>query len=268
MAEAKIVSTNCDGSPSLELTTRRTGGFLSPLRAISRGINTLREDINSVFNRDPAARSTLEVLLNYPGLHAMWGHRVTHWLWIHNLKLLARWLSQLIRGFTGIEIHPGATIGRAFFIDHGMGVVIGETAEVGDCVTLYHGVTLGGTSLNKGKRHPTLEDNVVVGAGAKVLGAITIGSNSRIGANAVVVKSVPPNSVVVGVPGQVVVRSHPRTSSLPDLNHGQLPDAIGDSLASLISRVEQLEQELDGHKHEPSMHAPDHGVWRGEDFSI
>ncbi len=232
---------------------------------------TIREDIQSVFQRDPAARSTLEVLLNYPGLHAVWGHRVAHWLWVHHYKLLGRWLSQLLRGLTGIEIHPGATIGPRLFIDHGMGVVIGETAEVGQSVTLYHGVTLGGTSLNKGKRHPTLEDNVVVGAGAKVLGAITIGANSRIGANAVVVKSVPPDSVVVGVPGQVVRRSQPRqASSPPDLEHNRLPDTIGDSLIALMERVEALENRLNGHavQHEPALHRPDHGVWHGGDFSI
>ena len=147
---------------------------------------TIRNDIQSVLDRDPAARNALEVLLCYPGLHAIWTHRLTHRLWKMNFKLIARWLSQIIRWLTGIEIHPGATIGHNFFIDHGMGVVIGETAEIGNNVTLYHGVTLGGTSLNKVKRHPTLEDNVVVGAGAKVLGAITIGANSRIGANAVV----------------------------------------------------------------------------------
>jgi serine O-acetyltransferase len=169
---------------------------------------TLRQDIKSVFDRDPAARSTLEIIFCYPGLHAIWGHHLSHWLWMHQFKFLARVLSHITRGLTGIEIHPGARIGRRFFIDHGMGVVIGETAEVGDCVTIYHGVTLGGTTLSKGKRHPTLENNVVVGAGAKVLGAITIGENSRIGANAVVVKSVPPNSCV-GVPG-IVMRSKPR----------------------------------------------------------
>jgi serine O-acetyltransferase len=151
-----------------------------------------------------------------------------------------------------------------------MGVVIGETAELGNCVTLYHGVTLGGTSLSKGKRHPTLEDNVVVGTGAKILGAITIGANSRIGANAVVVKSVPPDSVVVGVPGEVVVRSKPRLEpSTPDLNHGQLPDVIGESLVSLMARVEALEEHFISHEEQlPSVHTPDHGVWRGEDFSI
>jgi serine O-acetyltransferase len=162
--------------------------------------NIIREDIQSVLDRDPAARNTLEVLLCYPGLHAIWAHRVSHRLWQNRLKLFARWISQLMRGLTGIEIHPGARIGRNVFIDHGMGVVIGETAEVGDHVTIYHGVTLGGTSLHKTKRHPTIENNVVIGAGAKVLGAITIGADSRIGANAVVVKSTPPNSVVVGVP--------------------------------------------------------------------
>jgi serine O-acetyltransferase len=241
----------------------------------SKAIRTIREDIQSVFERDPAARSTIEVLLCYPGLHAVWGHRLSHWLWVHNLRLLARWFSQLMRALTGIEIHPGAKIGPNLFIDHGMGVVIGETAEIGRCVTLYHGVTLGGTSLNKGKRHPTLGDNVVVGAGAKILGAITVGDNSRIGANAVVVKPVPPNSVVVGVPGQVVVRSQPRDpSSLPDLEHGRLPDAIGESLAALMEHVKELEERLTGHArlhtplHAPPLHLPDHGVWHGEDFSI
>ena len=231
---------------------------------------TLRRDIAVIYQRDPAARSTLEILLCYPGLHAIWFYRLSHWLWTHKLKLLARWFSHLMRALTGIEIHPGARIGENLFIDHGMGVVIGETAEVGSCVTIYHGVTLGGTSLNKGKRHPTLEDNVVVGAGAKVLGAITIGANSRIGANAVVVKSVPPNSVVVGVPGQVVVRSTPLPSvSKPDLDHARLPDTIGETLATLIAHVEMLEKRLNGNgAYEPALHAPDHGVWHGQDFSI
>lgn len=233
-------------------------------------LTTLRQDIKSVFDRDPAARSTLEVIFCYPGLHAIWGHRVSHWLWVHGLKLVARFISQLTRGLTGIEIHPGARIGARFFIDHGMGVVIGETAEVGDCVTLYHGVTLGGTTLSKGKRHPTLENNVVVGAGAKVLGAITIGENSRIGANAVVVKSVPPNSVVVGVPGEVVVRSKPRLdATTPDLNHGVMPDVIGETLISLMQRIDDLEGRVSVHEeHVPPVHMPEHGVWRGEDFSI
>jgi serine O-acetyltransferase len=238
---------------------------------LRRTIQTIHSDIQSVFERDPAARTTLEVLFCYPGLHAVWGHRIAHWLWEHNLRLVARAVSQLFRALTGIEIHPGARIGPNLFIDHGMGVVIGETAEVGTCVTLYHGVTLGGTSLNKGKRHPTLENDVVVGAGAKILGAIRIGANSRIGANAVVVKDVPPNSVVVGVPGEVVVRSRPReTAALPDLNHGQLPDVIGESLARLIEHVQALEERLEGQSslHPPPLHAPERGVWHGEDFSI
>jgi len=231
---------------------------------------TIHSDIQSVFERDPAARTTLEVLLCYSGLHAVWGHRISHWLWKHNLRLVARWFSQLMRALTGIEIHPGATIGPNLFIDHGMGVVIGETAEVGSCVTLYHGVTLGGTSLHKGKRHPTLEEGVVVGAGAKVLGAITIGANSRIGANAVVVKSVPPNSVVVGVPGQVVVRSHEHTvEQTPDLDHGKLPDTIGETLAVLITHVENLEKRVNGGKsYGPELHTPQGGVWHEEDFAI
>jgi serine O-acetyltransferase len=231
---------------------------------------TFHEDIQSIYDRDPAARTTLEILLCYPGLHAIWGHRISHWLWVHNLRLLGRAFSQLMRALTGIEIHPGAKIGPNFFIDHGMGVVIGETAEVGACVTLYHGVTLGGTSLNKGKRHPTLEDNVVVGAGAKVLGAITIGENSRIGANAVVVKSVPPNSVVVGVPGQVVVREQPPLLvNAPDLEHGRLPDTIGETLAALVAHVDKLEKRINGNAvYGPAIHAPDHGVWHWEDFSI
>lgn len=231
--------------------------------------NSIRDDILSVFERDPAARNLWEVILCYPGIHAVWGHRIAHWLWKHHFKLFARWFSQLMRGLTGIEIHPGAKIGKRLFIDHGMGVVIGETAEIGDNVTLYHGVTLGGTSLNKGKRHPTLGNNVVVGAGAKVLGAITIGENSRIGANAVVVKDVPPNAVVVGVPGQVLLRSQPRLNGKPDLEHNRLPDAIGETLAQVIEHVKRLEERIDGHFHpELALHHPIHGVWHGEDFSI
>jgi serine O-acetyltransferase len=207
--------------------------------------DTMKSDIRAVFERDPAARSTLEVLFSYPGLHAVWGYRIAHWLWMHQLKFFGRFFSHLVRFFTGIEIHPGASIHNSLFIDHGMGVVIGETAEVGRNVTIYHGVTLGGTSLQKGKRHPTIEDNVVIGAGAKVLGAITVGSGSRIGANAVVVKDVPPNSVVVGVPGQVVVRSKPTPTVRPDLAHDQLPDTIGVTLAAVLDRLEKLERQLE-----------------------
>ena len=233
--------------------------------------NIIHEDIHSVLDRDPAARNTLEVLFCYPGLHAIWAHRLSHWLWKRGLKLFARWFSQIMRGITGIEIHPGATIGRNVFIDHGMGVVIGETAEVGDCVTIYHNVTLGGTSLLKTKRHPTIEDHVVIGAGAKVLGAITIGAHSRIGANAVVVKSAPANSVVVGVPGQVVLReeSSSTSSDKVDLEHGRLPDTITETLTALIAHVESLEKRLNGGGvYGPALHGPEKGVWHGSDFSI
>jgi len=164
----------------------------------------IREDIRSVYARDPAARNAFEVLTTYPGLHAVWLHRLSHWLWLHRMRWLARWLSTISRWLTGIEIHPGARIGRRFFIDHGMGVVIGETAEIGDDCTIYHGVTLGGTSWKEGKRHPTLKDNVVIGAGAKILGPITLGAGCRVGSNAVVLKDVPPGATVVGIPGRVV----------------------------------------------------------------
>lgn len=242
---------------------------------------TMRKDIRAVFDRDPAAHSTLEVLFAYPGLHALWGYRISHWFWTHRMLLIGRLVSHFVRNTTGIEIHPGAKIGEGFFIDHGMGVVIGETAEIGNNVTLYHGVTLGGVSLEKGKRHPTLEDGVVVGAGAKILGAITIGEGSRIGANAVVVKSVPHDSVVVGIPGQVVVRSKPRELA-PDLHHDRLPDTIGASITYILERLEKVESNLHVHtderlniyKDEPELeriftpHSPDHGLWRGEDFMI
>nr|WP_298410524.1 serine O-acetyltransferase [uncultured Halomonas sp.] len=178
-------------------------------------LSRLREDINSVFARDPAARNVFEVLTNYPGLHALLAHRLSHWLWRKNLKWLARTLSTLFRWLTGIEIHPGATIGRRFFIDHGLGVVIGETAEVGNDVTLYQGVTLGGTSWNKGKRHPTLEDGVIVGAGAKILGPFTVGAGAKIGSNAVVTKAVPAGATVVGIPGKVVKRAEPDVEEEP-----------------------------------------------------
>jgi serine O-acetyltransferase len=241
-----------------------------PVKGMANYISMMKRDIDSVIERDPAARSSLEVLLVYSGLHAIWIHRITHWLWKNDVKFISRWLSQVGRWMTGIEIHPGATIGSGFFIDHGMGVVIGETAEIGADVTLYHGVTLGGTSLSKGKRHPTLCDRVVIGAGAKVLGAIEIGADSRIGANAVVVKSVPANSVVVGVPGQIIRRSHMHTAGdAPDLNHTSLPDIIGVTLKELLQRVEDLETRVDGHEVErPHVHAPRGETWNGEDFII
>lgn len=237
-------------------------------RVVMRGWQVLRRDIEAVFERDPAARSVMEVLLCYPGLHAVWGYRVAHALWTRGFKLAGRWISHAVRFLTGIEIHPGATIGPGFFIDHGMGVVIGETAEIGTDVTLYHGVTLGGTSLQKGKRHPTIGDRVVIGAGAKVLGAITVGHDTRIGANAVVVKSVPPNAVVVGVPGQNIARSQPhRAVDAPDLNHTALPDPLGATLTALLRRVEALEARQ-GMETRADIQLPQAGLWRGEDFSI
>jgi serine O-acetyltransferase len=205
-----------------------------------------RSDIRAVKERDPAARNWLEIVLCYPGLWAVWTHRAAHVLWRRRLKLFARWLSQLARFVTGIEIHPGAVIGPGLFIDHGAGVVIGETAELGADVTLYQGATLGGTSIERGKRHPTLGDGVVVGAGAKVLGAITVGDGSRVGANAVVVKPVPPFAVVVGVPGEIVrSRNGRRASRVPDLEHGRLPDVLGDAVTDLSARVTELERRLD-----------------------
>jgi serine O-acetyltransferase len=207
-----------------------------------RMFTTIREDVNCILERDPAAHSRLEVFTSYAGLHAVWLHRIAHRLWRARLRLLARWLSQINRFLTGIEIHPGAQIGPRLFIDHGMGVVIGETAEIGADVTLYHGVTLGGVSLEPGKRHPTLEDGVVVGAGAKVLGAITIGRNTRIGANAVVVKDVEPDMVVVGIPGKPIHRSGPEPSAhKPDLAHNVLPDILSDRLDRILARLDEVE---------------------------
>jgi serine O-acetyltransferase len=230
---------------------------------------TLQQDVHAVRDRDPAARSTLEVILCYPGLHAVWGHRVSHWLWRHNLKLIGRASSALTRWLTGVDIHPGATLGPRLFIDHATGVVIGETADLGADVTLYHGVTLGGTSLDHVKRHPSVGDRVTIGAGAKILGPVTIGSDSRIGANAVVVKPVPPNSVVVGVPGQVIARSRHRTVTGPlDLDDTVLPDLVGVSLQSLLGRVDHLETSLNGHPTPVNARPSEAGVWPGEDFSI
>lgn len=244
-----------------------TDTFIQPFKSVAKYFSRIGRDVDSVIERDPAARSKLEVMLVYSGLHAIWIHRITHWLWKRNIRFLARWLSQAARWLTGIEIHPGATIGPGFFIDHGMGVVIGETAEIGADVTLYHGVTLGGTSLNKEKRHPTIGDRVVIGAGAKVLGAIEIGADSRIGANAVVVKSVPENSVVVGVPGQIVKRSQP-TQTI-DLNHTSLPDILGVTLKELLQRMDELESRVEGHTDEHEhIHVPQNDTWEGVDFSI
>lgn len=206
--------------------------------------DTVRRDLKSVFDHDPAARTTVEVILCYPGFHAVLMHRIAHRLWRLNFKLLARWVSHLGRFLTGIEIHPGARIGSGFFVDHGMGVVIGETAEIGENVTLYQGVTLGGTSHSKGKRHPTIGDNVVVGAGAKVLGPFTVGAGSMIGAQSVVIKEVPPDSTVVGVPGRVAAKGGEK-SHLGDLDHDRLPDPVAKALHALHRKIAHLEREID-----------------------
>jgi serine O-acetyltransferase len=202
----------------------------------------LREDIRTIFKRDPAARNVAEILFSYPGFHAVIIHRVAHRLWRSRMYFLGRFASHMGRFLTGIEIHPGAKIGRAFFIDHGMGVVIGETAEVGDNVTLYHGVTLGGTTWQKGKRHPTIGSNVVIGAGAKVLGPVHIGANTRIGANSVVLNDIPPNSIVVGIPGKVVFRVEGERRIALDKEF--MPDPQGRAIASLLERVGELESRL------------------------
>jgi serine O-acetyltransferase len=204
-------------------------------------LKIMRDDIQSVFERDPTARNVAEIILNYAGLHAIRGYWIAHWLWNHQFIILGHWISQITRFFTGIEIHPGASIGNRFFIDRGMGVVIGETAEIGDDVTMYHGITLGGVSLSKGKLHLTIENNVVIGAGAKVLGAITISECSRIGANAVMVKNVPSNSVVVGIPGRVTNKKNSTQSRKPDLNYDNLPYMIEHQIEELFQRLDQVE---------------------------
>ncbi|CAD5375542.1 Serine acetyltransferase [Pseudomonas sp. OF001] len=217
----------------------------------------MREDIQSVFHRDPAARNTLEVLVCYPGLHAIWLHRVAHWLWSADWKLLARFVSHLSRWLTGIEIHPGARIGRRFFIDHGMGIVIGETAEIGDDVTLYHGVTLGGTSWNKGKRHPTLEDGVIVGAGAKILGPFTVGAGAKIGSNAVVTRAVPAGATAVGIPGRIIVKTddeqEARRKAMAEKigfdAYGvseDMPDPVARAIGQLLDHLQAVDGRLEG----------------------
>jgi serine O-acetyltransferase len=210
----------------------------------SRGVlvlKTLIADFKIIFDRDPAARNWLEVMFCYPGLHALWSHRFAHWLYQMGIPFIPRLISHLSRFATGIEIHPGATIGRSVFIDHGMGVVIGETAIVGDYALIYQGVTLGGTGKESGKRHPTLGENVVVGTGAKVLGNIQLGNNVRIGAGSVVLRDVPSDCTVVGVPGRVVYRSGERVEPL---EHGRLPDSEAQAIRALVDRIEHLEQQL------------------------
>ena len=202
----------------------------------------LREDIRTIYTRDPAARSLAEIVFAYPGFHAVLIHRVAHWFWVHRMFFLGRFTSHVGRFLTGIEIHPGAIIGKSFFIDHGMGVVIGETSEVGDNVTIYHGVTLGGTTWAKGKRHPTIGNNVVLGTGAKILGPVRIGDNTRVGANSVVIHDVPPNSVVVGIPGKVVFRVEGERRIALDQEF--MPDPQGRAITSLLDRVSRLEERL------------------------
>ncbi|WP_461436566.1 serine O-acetyltransferase [Methanosphaera sp.] len=202
----------------------------------------MKEDIETVFSNDPAAKSTIEVILCYPGLHAIWLHKLAHWFWQRNHLLIGRYISHINRFLTGIEIHPGATIGRRFFIDHGMGVVIGETTIVGDDVLLYKGVVLGGTSLESKKRHPTIGNNVVVGTNAIVLGDIEIGENCKIGAGSVVTKPAPPNSTIVGIPGRTLKSIKEQSKNTHDLEHGKIPDPITDILNTIIRRQEELEE--------------------------
>lgn len=217
----------------------------------------VREDIQSVFHRDPAARNALEVLTCYPGLHAVWLHRLAHGLWTSGWKWLARLVSNFGRWMTGIEIHPGARIGRRFFIDHGMGIVIGETAEIGDDVTLYQGVTLGGTTWNKGKRHPTLGNNVVVGAGAKVLGPFTVGEGAKVGSNAVVTKEVPPGATVVGIPGRIIMREDSEQQAKRQAMAEKLgfdaygvsqdmPDPVARAFGLLLDHLQAVDGRLEG----------------------
>ena len=221
---------------------------------------TIKEDIKVVFERDPASRSALETLIASPGFHAILLHRLNHWLWTKNLYLLARFSAHLSRFLTGIEIHPGANLGRRFFIDHGMGIVIGETSEIGDDCSIYHGVTLGGTTWQKGKRHPTLKDGVIIGAGAKVLGPITLGANARIGSNAVVVKDVPDDATVVGIPGRVMVRESRAEEKLKkaqreamarkigfDAYGGSqdMPDPVQNTIDALLDHMHKVDEEME-----------------------
>ena len=215
-------------------------------------LKRMKEDMEVVFEQDPAARTYLEVLLTYSGLHAIWSHRVAHTFYNWKMRFIARVISQISRFFTGIEIHPGAKIGRRFFIDHGMGVVIGETCEIGSNVTIYQGVTLGGTGHEKGKRHPTIEDNVLIATGAKVLGSITIGANSKVGGGSVVLKDVPNNATVVGIPGRVVKQNGKKISQ--KLDHNILPDPIMARFHQLETEVQQLKNELQKQKEGKKQH--------------
>ncbi|HVN91357.1 MAG TPA: serine O-acetyltransferase [Candidatus Binataceae bacterium] len=206
-------------------------------------IERIREDIQAVFQHDPAARSRLEIVLAYPGLRAIWLYRIAHWLWERDLKLFGRLVSEFARFASGVEIHPGATIGRRFFIDHGTGVVIGETAEIGDDVLMYQGVTLGGTSLSKEKRHPTIESEVMISAGASVIGPVRIGHGSKIGAGAVVVSSAPPYSTIVGIPGKIIEGE--TTRHVAELDHAKLPDPVARALNNLLDKLNKIAVRLD-----------------------
>jgi serine O-acetyltransferase len=219
--------------------------------------HSVREDIAAVFESDPAARSYFEVLFCYPGLHAIWAHHFNYWLWQHRLRFFARFGSHVSRFFTGIEIHPGAQLGRRFFIDHGMGVVIGETAIVGDDVTLYQGVVLGGTGKEKGKRHPTIGNNVSIGSGAKILGNITVGDNCRVGAGSVVLRNVPANSTVVGVPGHLVLREGKRVIIT---DPKEIRDPLSDVIIKLAAEVHELREKFQEHSHEALGAEPDMSI--------
>ena len=222
--------------------------------------HSVREDVAAVFESDPAARSYLEVLILYPGLHAVWAHHLSHWLWRHGMRFLARLNSQVARLLTGIEIHPGAEIGRRLFIDHGLGTVIGETAIVGDDVTLYQGVTLGGTGKEKGKRHPTLGNKISIGSGAKLLGNITIGDNCRVGAGSVVLRNVPANSTIVGVPGHIVLRDGKRVVITDPKD---IRDPLSDVIIKLAEEVQELREKFQQHKHEAPGSKPNEAIGKG-----
>jgi len=228
--------------------TRACAPVNSVVEGLSRDLRTavgeISSDVKAVQERDPAATSRFEIVTSYPGLHALWLHRLAHKLRGAGMPIVPRWISQINRLLTGIEIHPGASIGHGLFIDHGAGVVIGETAEIGDDVTMYQGVTLGGTGKQTGKRHPTVGDNVVFGAGAKVLGAVTVGDNAKIGAGSVVVSDVPKNSTVVGNPGRPVLLQGQRVG-IPDIDYRHLPDPVAEAVKCLVTRIVEMEQELD-----------------------
>jgi serine O-acetyltransferase len=229
------------GAAGCYLVGQRTGTGCGP---VTTAVDEIRADVKAVRDRDPAATSSFEVVTSYAGLHALWLHRVANKLYRNDVPLLPRWISQANRFFTGVEIHPAAKIGKGLFIDHGSGVVIGETAEIGDNVTIYQGVTLGGTGKESGKRHPTVGDNVVFGAGAKVLGGITVGDNAKVGAGSVVVTNVPKNSTVVGNPGRPVLLEGQRIG-IPDIDYRHLPDPVAEAIKCLVARIVEMEQELD-----------------------